>query len=168
MNFNFFLFRISIPIIIITAGTDRILKAYIMDYLRLIPEKSIFITSFLNITEVWNYGISFGFLRADTATGITLLLFMTVAIISFLSALLVQAKTYIEMIAFAFIIGGACGNLFDRVYYGAVYDFLDFHLNGLHFWTFNPADAYISFGAFLLICYQVKLYVTQSKDKKNE
>jgi signal peptidase II len=163
-----FLFKIAIPLIIITAGTDRILKAYIFDYLRLIPQKSVYITSFFNITEVWNYGISFGLLQANSMIGVILLLLMTLSIVGFLTFLLIKSQTNLEMLAFSCIIGGALGNLFDRIYYGAVYDFIDFHLYNIHFWTFNPADAYISLGAFLLVCDQIRIFFNHSKDKHHE
>jgi signal peptidase II len=161
-----FLLKIAIPLIIFTAGMDRVLKLYVFDYLRSVPEKSIMITSFFNITEVWNHGISFGLLRAGSFLGVVLLLVMTVSIVGFLIFLLLKSQTRLEILAFSCIIGGALGNLYDRIYYGAVYDFLDFHLGGIHFWTFNPADAFISVGAFLLICDQIIVFLNRPKDKE--
>lgn len=161
-----FLIKIAIPVIIIAAISDRLLKAYVHDYLRLIPQKSVPITSFFNITEVWNYGISFGFLSAQSLSGVILLLLMTLSITGFLIYLLIKSKTKLEAIAISLIIGGALGNLFDRIYYGAVYDFLDVHFAGIHFWTFNPADAYITIGAGLLILDQVTLYLNDRKIKQ--
>ena len=163
-----FLLKIAMPLIIFTAGADRVLKLYVFDYLRSVPEKSIAITAFFNITEVWNHGISFGLLRADSFWGVILLLLMTLLIIGFLIYLLLKSQTRLEMTAFSCIIGGALGNLYDRIYYGAVYDFLDFHLSGIHFWTFNPADAFISVGAFLLICDQIIVFLNPPKDKEYE
>lgn len=158
-----FLFKIAIPIIVLTAGTDRILKFFVSYYLSAIPDKSIMVTSFLNITEIWNFGISFGLLKADDTKGIIFLLLSTLFITSLLIFFLVKAQTRLEVIALSCIIGGALGNLFDRFYYGAVYDFLDFHLSNIHFWTFNPADAFITLGAILLICDQAIVFFKNSK-----
>jgi signal peptidase II len=158
-----FLFKIAIPIIILTAGTDRVLKFFVSHYLSAIPNKSIMVTSFFNITEIWNFGISFGLLKADDTKGIIFLLLSTLFITSLLIFFLVKAQTRLEIIALSCIIGGALGNLFDRLYYGAVYDFLDFHLSNIHFWTFNPADAFITLGAILLICDQIIVFFKNSK-----
>lgn len=158
-----FLLKTALPIIIFAAGTDRILKSFIFDYLRSIPEKSIAITSFFSITQVWNLGVSFGFLRASESKGIILLLLLTTFIIGFLIYLLLKAQTSLEVIGLSCIIGGAFGNLLDRLYYGAVYDFLDFHLLQIHFWTFNPADAYITIGAVILIVDQIISFLNRSK-----
>ncbi|MFT6072311.1 MAG: signal peptidase II [Alphaproteobacteria bacterium] len=146
-----FLLKVALPLIIFTAGSDRLSKAYVFDYLRSIPHKTIEITSFFNITQIWNFGVSFGLFKADSFKGVLLLLFVASLIVGFLSYMLIKSQTKIEAIGLACIIGGALGNLFDRLYYGAVYDFLDLHLMGIHFWTFNPADAYITIGAILLL-----------------
>ena len=165
MPTRFFLLKVAVPIIIFTAITDRILKALVFDYLRSIPEKTVAITSFFNLTQVWNLGVSFGLFKADAFTGVIILLLITTLILSFLIYILLKAQTYLEMIALSFIIGGAFGNLLDRLYYGAVYDFLDFHYNNIHFWTFNPADVYITIGAVLLIYDQMIIFLITQKGK---
>jgi len=159
-----FFLQIALPIIVFTAGSDRLLKAYILKILRTVPEKSLTITSFFNITQVWNFGVSFGLLRADNFVGVLLLLLIASVIIGVLFYMLIKAQTFIEGIALSCIIGGALGNLFDRIYYGAVYDFLDVHFLNIHFWTFNPADVYISLGAILLVLDQIFLRCHNKKD----
>lgn len=154
-----FLVQFITPMIILLALSDRLMKAYILEYLRLIPQKTVAVTSFFNITEVWNYGVSFGFLGASSKFGVILLLILTFLITGFLIYLLLKAKSKLEAYAIALIIGGALGNLFDRLYYGAVHDFLDIHFAGIHFWTFNPADVYISIGAFLLFLDQLMVFI---------
>lgn len=158
-----FLLKVAIPIIIFTAGTDRLLKLFVLNHLRSIPEKSVTINSFFNITEVWNFGISFGLLKADNTKGVIVLLLSTVCIVGLLAFFLLKAQTKPEIVAFSCVIGGALGNLFDRIYYGAVYDFLDFHLSHIHFWTFNPADVYITIGAIVLICEPLIIFFKTSK-----
>lgn len=144
------LFIRGIGIIISVICADLLSKSLIMDMLRSVPYKSLELTSFLNLTEVWNYGISFGLLRADSAVGLWGLRLATVGILCFLLYLHAQAKSKWESYALALIIGGAIGNIHDRFVYGAVYDFIDVHFIGWHFWTFNIADAAITIGAVLL------------------
>ena len=134
--------------------------------MKLVPEKSFAITSFLNISQVWNFGVSFGMFKAAGNIGVISLFILALLIIAFLSFLLIKSKTKLEVIALSCVIGGALGNLFDRVYYGAVYDFIDFHYMKIHFWTFNLADAYITLGAILLVCeHIINSLISSSKDK---
>ena len=144
------LFIRGIGIIIGVICADLLSKSLIMDMLRSVPHKSIELTSFLNLTEVWNYGISFGLFRADGMMGLWGLRIVTVGILCFLLYLHAQAKSKLESYALALIIGGAIGNIHDRFVYGAVYDFIDVHFIGWHFWTFNIADSAITIGAILL------------------
>ncbi len=151
-----FLIRVCVPIILFGAFTDFLLKSFVMDYLRSIPEKTIRITSFFNISEVWNYGVSFGMFRAGDPSGVIMLQLVAICIVAFLIYLMVKSESKLEACGMAMIIGGALGNLWDRFYYHAVYDFLDLHFLGIHFWTFNPADVYITLGAMVLIYDQIK------------
>ncbi len=133
------------------AAFDRFSKYLVYEFLSQIPGKRYFLTPFLNFSEVWNRGVSFGLLSADTTYGVIGLLLMTSGIVFFLLYKTVTVTDKIEGYAYALIISGALGNIYDRFFYGAVYDFIDFHLFGYHFWTFNIADAAISIGAVLLI-----------------
>lgn len=122
------------------------------------------LTSFLNFIKVWNYGVSFGLFQAQSMMGVVVLLLMAAAIMGFIIYLLAKAENWYEIIAYAFILGGALGNMIDRFYYGAVFDFIDMHAFGVHFWTFNIADSAISLGVvFLLLGY----WVDFKKTKKN-
>jgi signal peptidase II len=136
---------------IVLAGLDRFSKAAVFDFLLQIPGKRYFLTPFLNFSEVWNRGVSFGLFSADTMYGVIGLLCLTGGILLFLLYKLFTTLDKIEGFAFALIISGAIGNIYDRFFYGAVYDFIDFHWSGFHFWTFNIADAAISVGAVLLL-----------------
>ncbi len=136
---------------IVLAGLDRFSKAVVFDFLEKIPGKRYVLTPFLNFSEVWNRGVSFGLLSADTIYGVIGLLCLTIAILLFLLYKALTVADKVEGFAFALIISGAVGNIYDRFFYGAVYDFIDFHWGGFHFWTFNIADAAISIGAVLLL-----------------
>jgi signal peptidase II len=108
------------------------------------------ITSFFNIVLNWNYGISFGFMNDETQSQ-GLLIGMSLLICILLFYWMVKSKEEDVHVPIGLIIGGALGNVADRLYYGAVVDFLDFHLFGYHYPAFNFADIAIVLGAILLI-----------------
>lgn len=122
-----------------------------MDWLREAPERfpdiSIAVTSFFNFTMVWNFGISFGLLQGK---GLFLLTAIVMIILGF-SIWMLRSRQTPEICALAMITGGAAGNVLDRVRFGAVADFLDFHAYGHHFPAFNVADASISIGVTFLL-----------------
>lgn len=103
-----------------------------------------------NLTMVWNRGVSFGLLQADSLWQRLLLIAFALAISALLAVWLTRANRWLQAVAFGLIIGGAIGNVIDRIAYGAVADFLDF--SGLWFpYVFNVADAAISVGVVVLI-----------------
>lgn len=108
------------------------------------------VTDFFNIVQVWNRGVSFGMFNNITYAQF-ILSFITIIIIVILIYWLNKAKDNLTCLALVFIIGGAFGNLVDRVKYGAVADFLDFHLFGYHWPAFNLADSFIFIGVCLLL-----------------
>lgn len=107
--------------------------------------------SFFNIILVWNNGVSFSMLANNTLLGRFVLIGLSLAITTYIALLLKKEKNSINRFAFTIIIAGALGNIFDRLRYGAVIDFLDFHLGKYHYPAFNLADMYICFGVFLII-----------------
>ena len=112
--------------------------------------RTLAITPFFNFVEVWNHGISFGMFN-DLAYGHWILSLFALAISIFLIRLLLRAYSYFEALAYSLIIGGAIGNMIDRVLYGAVADYLDFHAFGYHWPAFNVTDSAIFMGVALLL-----------------
>jgi signal peptidase II len=106
---------------------------------------------FLDLALQFNPGISFSFFRQDTALGVWLLLGFTLAATALLAAWLWRTSSLMAGLGLGAIIGGALGNACDRLFYGAVVDFLDLHAFGRHFFVFNVADAAINVGVALLI-----------------
>ena len=104
---------------------------------------------FLDFTLRWNRGISFSLFAQDSAVGRWLLLALTLAVTALLGFWLWRART--PLVGLGAVIGGALGNGYDRLVYGAVADFLDLHAFGRHFFVFNLADAAINIGVALLI-----------------
>jgi len=134
---------------------DRIVKAYLINLQDEGTEIDFYISSLLNIYLVWNTGIGFGlisseadfFYHATTA----LIIFINLALIYFMIKTQGAYSYFIAM-----IIGGAIGNLFDRVYYYAVPDFIDFHIGNFHWFIFNIADIFITIGIIALILIELK------------
>jgi len=152
-------------IAIIGIIADQISKAYILYGLKLagayqngVPivgnfNKSIELTDFFNIVLVWNHGVSFGMFNNGVGGGLQplMLSIMTIAIVAVVIYMLKKSKSKVEATAFGLVIGGALGNLIDRIIYGAVVDFLDFHVAGWHWPSFNVADSIILIGVLLLV-----------------
>ena len=114
--------------------------------------ESVAINSFFNLVLVYNKGAAFSFL--SNAGGWQRMFFIVITCAAILVLMWLIAKHESEKLfrwGLTLILGGAIGNLIDRVAYGHVIDFLDFHFAGWHFWAFNVADSAISVGAALLI-----------------
>lgn len=110
------------------------------------------ITSFFNLVLVYNYGAAFSFLATSSGWQVTLFAAIAVVAVLVCSYLLYKhAQETLFSLAVALIMGGALGNLFDRIIYGYVIDFLDFHYQHWHWPAFNVADMAIVGGAALMI-----------------
>ena len=124
---------------------DRISKLYIIDLFNDKNLLNIYVTSFLNIHLVWNQGIAFGLLSFDNSFFYELITILIVGIIIIITLMIIKAKNLSVYFLIA-ILGGSLGNLFDRLYYSAVPDFIDFHIMGFHWFVFNVADIFITIG----------------------
>lgn len=130
----------------------------------LLPFTQIPVLPFFNIVMIWNKGISFGLLGSGGDDGTMILIALTSVITIAFSVWLFFTKHILQTIALVLVIGGAVGNLVDRLRFGAVIDFLDFHAFGWHYPAFNIADSAIVIGVFLLILYTVFFEKTVSQD----
>lgn len=113
-----------------------------------LPFTQIEISSFFNLTMVWNHGISFGLFQSGSPWP---LIIIAVIISVIFSVWLCRTKSWVEAICLSMVIGGAIGNIIDRLHFGAVADFLDFHAMGWHYPAFNLADSFISVGIVILV-----------------
>jgi len=114
------------------------------------PPRMLEVTGFFNLVPVWNTGVSFG-LFGNTGTSRWILVAVALVIVVILLVWLARAESGIVSIALVLVIGGALGNVLDRVFYGAVIDFFDIHAFGFHWPAFNIADATIVIGTALLL-----------------
>jgi len=151
LNKKFFL---SLITILICFFLDRISKIYIIELFVNNQFKEQYINSFTNIILIWNKGIAFGFFESENYFYNIITLFISFIII-FINYLIYETKKKIEIICFSVITGGALGNLFDRIYYNAVPDFIDIHYNNFHWFTFNVSDICITLGIIILIIFDI-------------
>ena len=143
---------------------DRISKIYVIHIAEKFGQVDIYINKFLNIILVWNSGIGFGLLSFEKEflyNLITLIIILVNFVILYLGIKSNNSKGFL----FFIILGGSLGNLFDRLYYSAVPDFIDINYNGFHWFIFNVADIFISVGIICLIF--VELFFNK-KEKLNE
>lgn len=143
--------RAGVRVAMAVAAVDWFSKYYVLEVVNLPARRNIQILPFLDLTMVWNKGISFGLLQADGFYGwLALLAFASLLSVA-LGVWLWRSKSLLEAVALGAILGGALGNIYDRVRFGAVADFFDFHLMGYHWYVFNVADAAISIGVAVLL-----------------
>ena len=129
---------------------DRFSKIYVIELAEKTNVSEIYLNSFLNSYLVWNTGIAFGLFSFSNE--LTYNLFTTIIVlINFLIIYLVFITKDFKKYLFLLILGGSFGNLFDRLYYGSVPDFIDFHIGKFHWFIFNIADIFITVGIICLI-----------------
>jgi len=158
-------FIYSSLIIVIIFLLDRFSKIYVLSLAKINGSVDIFLTKYLNIYLIWNEGIAFGLLSFDESNLYTVITVLIV-IISIVVLVLIIKTNDIRFYFYLFIFGGALGNLFDRLYYSAVPDFIDVHINNYHWFIFNVADIFITIGVLCLIL--VELIFNKSLDNEKK
>ena len=142
---------------------DRISKIYVIRIFELENKTDIYLTEYLNFFLIWNKGIAFGLFSFDESfiynviTGI-------IIIICVIVTLMIYNNSGFKKISLIFVLGGALGNLFDRIYYSAVPDFIDLHINSFHWFIFNVADIFVTLGIICLIFDEI--FANNKKDEK--
>ena len=144
----------KILIILIIFGVDRLSKMYLVNLQSSGIDIDFYILPFLNFYLVWNTGIGFGLASMESNIYYhivtTIIVFVNIGLVYFL---LKSKGIYSYLLAL--IIGGALGNLFDRIYYYAVPDFIDLHWGNYHWFIFNLADIFITIGIIGLIAVEI-------------
>ena len=153
----------KIIIILIIFFLDRLSKLYIINLQESGTEIDFYIYPFLNFYLVWNTGIAFGLASFETNIYYHIITLIILLVNMVLIYLLIKSKGIFTYFI-ALIIGGSIGNLFDRIYYYAVPDFIDLHLGNYHWFIFNIADIFITVGIIGLIFYEILSKEKVSKD----
>ena len=143
-------FFIQFFILLIIFLIDRITKIYILNIAEDSGSVDIYVNSFLNLFLVWNTGIGFGLFSFEESTVYNFITLIIVIINLIIIYLIYKSKDIIGYFLLI-ILGGSLGNLFDRINYSAVPDFIDFNFKGYHWFIFNVADIFITFGIICLI-----------------
>ena len=141
--FNFF-------IVIIVFSLDRISKLYVLNLAETDQFVNIYINQFLNFHLIWNTGVGFGLFSSNTNLYYNLITLLIILINIIILIMIFKSVNY-KFFLLLIILGGSLGNLFDRIYYKAVPDFVDLHYNDFHWYIFNVADIFITLGVVCLI-----------------
>ena len=155
-----FYFFITLLIFIL----DRISKIYVINIAETYGKVDIYLNQFVSIILVWNTGIGFGLLSFEKQFMYNLITLIIVSVNFVILYLGIKSNNFKGLLFFV-ILGGSLGNLFDRLYYSAVPDFIDINYNNFHWFIFNVADIFISTGIICLIF--VELFFNK-EEKKNE
>ena len=140
----------KIIIILVVFFLDRLTKMYLINLQANGTDIDFYIFPFLNFYLVWNTGIGFGLASLDTSFFYPILTTL-IAIINFVLVIFLLKTKGVYAYLIALVLGGSLGNLFDRMYYFAVPDFIDLHLENFHWFIFNIADIFITLGIIGLI-----------------
>ena len=134
-------------LIIVIFTFDRITKNFII---KSFVEEIFYLNKFMNLDLVWNIGIGFGLLSYDSLLAYNLITSLIGLVVITLFYFMVISDN-LDKLIFSIIIGGALGNLYDRLLYNAVPDFIDLHYNNFHWFTFNVADIFITLGLIIMV-----------------
>ena len=129
---------------------DRFSKIFIIQQDKISFGSDIFNSTYLNIVLIWNEGIAFGLFSFSEAKFYNILSLIISVIIIILVTMTLKSKG-IKRYSLLMIVGGALGNLYDRLIFSAVPDFIDFHVRDFHWFIFNVADIFITIGVICLI-----------------
>ena len=144
---------------------DRVSKLYILNIFEKENVVDIYVNNFLNIILIWNSGIGFGLLSFDSSV-IYNFVTMLIVLINIVILYLVLQSNNLKGYLFVIILGGSLGNLFDRIYYSAVPDFIDLNYNNFHWFVFNVADIFITTGIICLILVELFFNKHEQNDQK--
>ena len=156
-------FYINLFIIFSIFIIDRITKIYVVSVNGKNSYEDLYSSKFLNINLIWNEGIAFG-LFSFNQNNLYNLLTLIISIIVIVILKMIINSYGIKKYGLMMIFGGALGNLFDRIFYKAVPDFIDFHVGEFHWFVFNVADIFITIGVIIMILFESIF----NEQKKNE
>mgnify|MGYP001175766446 FL=1 len=141
---------------------DRISKIYVINLDDKFLGSEIFSSKYLNIFLVWNEGIAFGLFSSNENNFYNIFTLIIIFIIIIILYMTIQSKG-LQKYSLLMILGGALGNVLDRILYKSVPDFIDFHIGDFHWFIFNIADIFITIG----VIFMVLLEFTDVNKKEN-
>ena len=147
-------FYINFLVIFSIFVLDRLTKFYVIYLDKINSDSELFSSKFLNIYLIWNEGIAFGLFSFDE-NNLYNILTLFILIIIFVILYMISKSSGFKKYSLLMILGGALGNVFDRIIYKAVPDFIDFHVGNFHWFIFNVSDIFISLGVILMIILEI-------------
>ena len=156
-------FYISFSIVFFIYFLDRLSKIYIIQLDKNNFGSDIFNSAYLNIVLIWNKGIAFGLLSFTESKFYNILSLIISLIVVILVLMSLKSQGF-KRYSLLMIVGGALGNLHDRILFNAVPDFIDFHVGSFHWFIFNVADIFITVGVISMVI----LEITNNNKQKNE
>ena len=156
-------FLINLILVLSIFLIDRVSKLYVIYLDKKFFTSEIFSSKFLNINLIWNEGIAFGLLSLKEERFYNILT-LIIALVIFIIFFMLRSSEGFKKYSLLMILGGALGNIYDRIFYKAVPDFIDFHVGNFHWFIFNIADIFITIGVVLMIL--IELF--EDKNEKYE
>ena len=155
-------FVINLSLVLMIFFLDRVSKIYVIYLDKKFLGSEIYSSKFIDIDLVWNEGIAFGLFSFGTENFYNILTILILFIILVIMFMAIQTSGYKKYLLLM-ILGGAIGNVYDRISYKAVPDFFDFHIGNFHWFIFNVADIFITIGVFFMIFLEL---IVNNKEKK--
>ena len=143
-------FYFNLSIVLIIFFLDRITKKVVIHLNQENFGQQIFSSEYLNINLIWNQGIAFG-LFSFNENNVYNILTALIALVILVILIMILKSDGFKRFSLLMIMGGALGNLYDRIFFSAVPDFFDFHVGNFHWFIFNVADIFITIGVIFMI-----------------
>lgn len=137
----------AVAAVILDQATKAVVFGYLAD-----TQPVVAVTPFFNLVSAWNTGVSFSMFNNLGGDGVYILSAFSLLVVGFLLYWLKDEEATLMQVSLGLVIGGAIGNVIDRLRLGAVFDFLDVHCGGYHWPAFNLADSFICIGAVMIVC----------------
>ena len=157
-------FLINLSLIFLIFLFDRVSKIYVMYLDKKLFGSEIFSSKYLNINLIRNKGIAFGLLSFDEKFFYNILTILILIIIFIIFLMIIKSDGF-KKYALLMLLGGALGNVFDRLYYKAVPDFIDFHIGNFHWFIFNVSDIFITLGILGMIFIEITIKNKSQSEK---
>ena len=141
---------------------DRLTKMYVIELDKNNLGSDIFNSAYLNIVLIWNKGIAFG-LFSFNDSHLYNILSLIISIIVLILVIMALKSQGFKRYSLLMIVGGALGNLHDRIFFNAVPDFIDFHVGNFHWFIFNVSDIFITLGVISMIVLEIADNKTEKK-----
>ena len=154
-------FILDFLVVLIIFFLDRFSKIYVISQNEINLSPDLFSSKYLNISLIWNEGIAFGLLSFNDGHFYNFLSFLIAIVITVIFFMILRNQG-MKKYSLLMIFGGALGNLYDRIFFKGVPNFIDFHIGNFHWFIFNVSDIFISLGVLFLIF--LELINNQKKD----